>query len=144
LREFRTLRDLDEVTGRLIARCKPWQTSGKREALGWPDLHLADLCVEANAATCRSTAADGSCDSNNSDQVRTTPSWRCCLESQSGILLFSGAARGIGGRLPPGLHMTDVLIVGIAGAVGFTMSLFFATAAFPEGAALAETKWALS
>jgi hypothetical protein len=39
--------------------------------------------------------------------------------------------------------MTDVLIVGIAGAVGFTMSLF-ATAAFPEGAALAETKWALS
>jgi Na+:H+ antiporter, NhaA family len=57
-----------------------------------------------------------------------------------GILLFSGAARVIGGRLPPGLQSRDLLIVGIAAAIGFTVSLFFATAAFPGGAALAETK----
>ena len=57
-----------------------------------------------------------------------------------GILLCSGAARLIGGRLPPGLHVRDVAIVGIAAAVGFTVSLFFATAAFPAGAALNETK----
>jgi NhaA family Na+:H+ antiporter len=57
-----------------------------------------------------------------------------------GILLFSGAARLIGGRLPPGLQIGDLLIVGIAAAIGFTVSLFFATAAFPAGTALAETK----
>jgi NhaA family Na+:H+ antiporter len=57
-----------------------------------------------------------------------------------GILLFSGAVRLIGGRLPPGLHISDLLVVGIAAAIGFTVSLFFATAAFPAGTALAETK----
>jgi NhaA family Na+:H+ antiporter len=57
-----------------------------------------------------------------------------------GILLFSGAVRLIGGRLPPGLHISDLLIVGTAAAIGFTVSLFFATAAFPGGTALAETK----
>jgi NhaA family Na+:H+ antiporter len=34
----------------------------------------------------------------------------------------------------------DVLIVGIVASIGFTVSLFFATAAFPGGDALAETK----
>jgi NhaA family Na+:H+ antiporter len=57
-----------------------------------------------------------------------------------GILLFSGGARVLGAHLPPGLRLNDLLIVGIAAAIGFTVSLFFATAAFPEGAALAETK----
>jgi NhaA family Na+:H+ antiporter len=57
-----------------------------------------------------------------------------------GILLFSGGARLLGARLPPGLRVRDLLIVGITAAVGFTVSLFFATAAFPGGAALAETK----
>jgi NhaA family Na+:H+ antiporter len=57
-----------------------------------------------------------------------------------GIMLFSGAARLIGARLPPGLHTRDLLVVGTAAAIGFTVSLFFATAAFPSGAALAETK----
>ena len=46
----------------------------------------------------------------------------------------------MGAHLPPGLHVSDLLIVGVAAAIGFTVSLFFATAAFPEGAALAETK----
>ncbi len=57
-----------------------------------------------------------------------------------GILLFSGAARLFGAGLPPGLHVGDLVVVGVAAAIGFTVSLFFATAAFPEGTALAETK----
>jgi Na+:H+ antiporter, NhaA family len=57
-----------------------------------------------------------------------------------GILLFSRGARMFGARLPPGLHFRDLLLVGTAAAIGFTVSLFFATAAFPGGTALAETK----
>ena len=57
-----------------------------------------------------------------------------------GILLFSGLARLIGGHLPPGLHVRDLVVVGLVAAIGFTVSLFFATAAFPAGAALAQTK----
>jgi NhaA family Na+:H+ antiporter len=57
-----------------------------------------------------------------------------------GILLFSSAARLVGASLPPGLRSIDVVVVGIAASIGFTVSLFFATAAFPGGDALAETK----
>ena len=57
-----------------------------------------------------------------------------------GIVVLSGAARLMGGTLPAGLRVVDVLVVGVTAAIGFTVSLFFATAAFPEGAALAETK----
>lgn len=57
-----------------------------------------------------------------------------------GILLFSGAAGLMGARLPEGLQVRDLVVVSIAAAIGFTVSLFFATAAFPGGAALAETK----
>jgi len=57
-----------------------------------------------------------------------------------GILLFSGAARLVGASLPQGLRGADLVVVGITAAIGFTVSLFFATAAFPAGAALAETK----
>jgi NhaA family Na+:H+ antiporter len=57
-----------------------------------------------------------------------------------GILLFSGLARFAGASLPPGLRFADLLIVGIAASIGFTVALFFATAAFPPGGALAETK----
>jgi Na+:H+ antiporter, NhaA family len=57
-----------------------------------------------------------------------------------GILLFSGGARAIGARLPTGLEVRHLLVVGTAAAIGFTVSLFFATAAFPGGTALAETK----
>lgn len=51
------------------------------------------------------------------------------------ILLFSGAARLAGARLPQGLRLADLVVVGIT-AVGFTVSLFLATAAFPAGVAL--------
>jgi len=57
-----------------------------------------------------------------------------------GILAFSGGARLFGGRLAPGLRISDLLAVGVVASIGFTVSLFFATAAFPEGAALAQTK----
>jgi len=57
-----------------------------------------------------------------------------------GILLFAGLARAAGSRLPVKMRIGDLLLVGIVASIGFTVSLFFATAAFPEGAALAETK----
>jgi NhaA family Na+:H+ antiporter len=61
-----------------------------------------------------------------------------------GILLVTGAASFAGARLPEGLGARDVLVLGITASIGFTVSLFFATAAFPEGSALAETKWVRS
>jgi NhaA family Na+:H+ antiporter len=57
-----------------------------------------------------------------------------------GILLFSRMAALAGGGLPSGIRTGDLLVVGVVASIGFTVSLFFATAAFPAGAALAETK----
>ncbi len=58
-----------------------------------------------------------------------------------GILLFSSGAQLVGARLPAGLRLRELTVVGVAASIGFTVSLFFSTAAFPEGsAALAETK----
>jgi NhaA family Na+:H+ antiporter len=57
-----------------------------------------------------------------------------------GVLLMAGAARLAGARLPAGLYAADLLVVGVVASIGFTVSLFFATAAFPVGEALAETK----
>lgn len=57
-----------------------------------------------------------------------------------GILLFSTSASWMGASLPRGLTPRDLFVVGITASIGFTVSLFFATAAFPAGQALAETK----
>ena len=57
-----------------------------------------------------------------------------------GVFLLSMAGRLFGARLPDGLRMGDLALVGIAASIGFTVSLFFATAAFPGGDALAQTK----
>jgi Na+:H+ antiporter, NhaA family len=57
-----------------------------------------------------------------------------------GIVAFSYGARLAGGRLPEGLSLPDMVIVGLVAAIGFTVALFFATAAFPAGPLLAETK----
>jgi NhaA family Na+:H+ antiporter len=57
-----------------------------------------------------------------------------------GILLFTSAARLAGASLPSGLQLRDLLVVGVAASIGFTVALFFATAAFPAGASLAEAK----
>lgn len=57
-----------------------------------------------------------------------------------GILACSLGARLAGARLPDGLRTADLVVIGFAAAIGFTVSLFFATAAFPPGSLLAETK----
>jgi NhaA family Na+:H+ antiporter len=57
-----------------------------------------------------------------------------------GIVLFSIGARPLGARLPAGFGLRELLVVGVAASVGFTVALFFATAAFPPGTALSETK----
>jgi NhaA family Na+:H+ antiporter len=57
-----------------------------------------------------------------------------------GILLFSQAARLAGASLPPDVGVRQLLVVGVVASIGFTVSLFFATAAFPSGPALSETK----
>jgi Na+:H+ antiporter, NhaA family len=58
----------------------------------------------------------------------------------AGIWLLTRVASATGASLSPGLRFTDVFVVGVVASIGFTVSLFFATAAFPEDAALAETK----
>lgn len=57
-----------------------------------------------------------------------------------GVLLFSYAARLLGAAWPERLRTADLLVLGVTASIGFTVSLFFATAAFPSGEALAETK----
>jgi NhaA family Na+:H+ antiporter len=57
-----------------------------------------------------------------------------------GILLFTAGAVALGGRRPRGVTWRDMLVVGIAAAIGFTVSLFFATAAFTDARLLDETK----
>jgi len=43
------------------------------------------------------------------------------------------ATRGLGFGLPPGLRLRDLVTIGCAAAIGFTVSLFVATVAFPAG-----------
>lgn len=57
-----------------------------------------------------------------------------------GIAAFAGLSTLAGARLPSGLRHADVVLTGVTAAIGFTVALFFATAAFPEGVALNETK----
>ncbi len=57
-----------------------------------------------------------------------------------GILGATWIARACGGRLGAGLQLRDLCTIGVAASIGFTVSLFFAAAAFAEGPALAETK----
>ena len=57
-----------------------------------------------------------------------------------GILLFTSVAGLVGASLPSGLRLGDLLVVGVAASIGFTVALFFATAAFPAGPLLAEAK----
>jgi NhaA family Na+:H+ antiporter len=57
-----------------------------------------------------------------------------------GIGAATGLSKALGGHLPSGLGRNEVIVLGIAASIGFTVSLFFATAAFPGGAALSETK----
>jgi NhaA family Na+:H+ antiporter len=66
----------------------------------------------------------------------------------SGVLVGKpvGIAAGIavatlgGLRLPAGVVWKDVIVVAFAAAIGFTVALFFATAAFPAGPVLDQVK----
>jgi len=57
-----------------------------------------------------------------------------------GIGLSCLAAIAAGLHLPVGVNARDVIVVGVTGAIGFTVALFFATAAFPAGEALEQAK----
>ena len=57
-----------------------------------------------------------------------------------GIMLFSAGAQLAGARLPAEVSWRALAIIGVTASIGFTVSLFFATAAFPAGEALAQAK----
>jgi NhaA family Na+:H+ antiporter len=51
-----------------------------------------------------------------------------------GIVISTFIAERAGFRRPRGLGWRDVIVLGCAAGIGFTVALFFATAAFPAGA----------
>ncbi len=57
-----------------------------------------------------------------------------------GILAATAISAAAGLRLPKAVTWRDMTIVGIVAGIGFTVALFFATAAFPYGRLLDETK----
>jgi NhaA family Na+:H+ antiporter len=57
-----------------------------------------------------------------------------------GILVFTVAGVALGLRAPGGLNYRDTFVLGIVAGIGFTVSLFFATASFAPGLALDEAK----
>ena len=57
-----------------------------------------------------------------------------------GIVGFAGLAVFAGARVPKGLSWPDALVTGVAASIGFTVALFFSTAAFPPGPFLDQAK----
>jgi NhaA family Na+:H+ antiporter len=57
-----------------------------------------------------------------------------------GIVGTTWLAGRIGFSRTPGLSYGSVLVVGLAAGIGFTVALFFTTAAFPPGLVLDEAK----
>jgi NhaA family Na+:H+ antiporter len=57
-----------------------------------------------------------------------------------GVLLFTFIGVKMGLRAPGGLTYSHTLVVGLAAGIGFTVALFFATAAYPPGSVLDEVK----
>lgn len=57
-----------------------------------------------------------------------------------GIVGCSALAVLAGARVPNAFTWPDALVVGVAASIGFTVALFFATAAFPAGSLLDQTK----
>ena len=57
-----------------------------------------------------------------------------------GIVGFTLVGRAGGLSLPRGLGWRELIVVGCMAAIGFTVALFFATAAFPQGPLLDQTK----
>ena len=60
---------------------------------------------------------------------------RLMLGKPVGIWLFGiVAANSLKFRMPPGMNGKDLFLVGVVAGIGFTVSLFVATVAFPAGA----------
>jgi NhaA family Na+:H+ antiporter len=57
-----------------------------------------------------------------------------------GIVLFTAAGVAAGLHKPAGVSWSDMVVLGMIAGIGFTVALFFATAAFPEGQLLDEAK----
>jgi len=57
-----------------------------------------------------------------------------------GIFAAAIAGEPFGAKLPVALTRRDLLVLGCTAGFGFTVALFFATAAFPDGALLDQTK----
>lgn len=57
-----------------------------------------------------------------------------------GILLMTFIGVKLGLRAPGGLTYAHTLVLGVAAGIGFTVALFFASAAFPAGSVLDEVK----
>jgi NhaA family Na+:H+ antiporter len=57
-----------------------------------------------------------------------------------GIVAASAIGRAVGFRLPADVTARDLVVTGFAAAIGFTVALFFATAAFPAGPLLDQAK----
>jgi NhaA family Na+:H+ antiporter len=51
-----------------------------------------------------------------------------------GIVLFTRIGQAFGLRLPKGMDAADLVVVGIAAGIGFTVALFVSVVAFPAGA----------
>jgi Na+:H+ antiporter, NhaA family len=58
----------------------------------------------------------------------------------AGIVLTAMGATAAGLKRPVGMSYGDIAIVGLAAGIGFTVALFFATAAFPPGPILDQAK----
>ncbi len=57
-----------------------------------------------------------------------------------GVMLFVSIALFAGLHRPAGVEWRDLAVVGCVAGIGFTVALFFATAAFPAGAILDQSK----
>jgi NhaA family Na+:H+ antiporter len=57
-----------------------------------------------------------------------------------GIVVFTLLAQAFGFKRAPELNLASLLVLGIAAGIGFTVALFFATAAFPPGEAQDQAK----
>ena len=57
-----------------------------------------------------------------------------------GIVILTAACVAAGLQKPAGVSWRDMIVLGIIAGIGFTVALFFATAAFPPGRLLDEAK----
>jgi Na+:H+ antiporter, NhaA family len=57
-----------------------------------------------------------------------------------GILAAAGLALAAGLHLPPGVGWRELIVVGLATAIGFSVGLLFSAALFPPGQLLSETQ----